>query len=275
MDKFSVLIPSYKEKERVFNLVKTILNDKLSEHIDKIIIVTPDKDLILPKSKKILLIRERKRRGKYFAIRLGLKEIKTKIVVMLSSDIRIRKNFLKYLITHFKNPKIGMVVGRPIADKNSRIYRFSKIIWDLHHLLCLKEPKGTEICAFRKIFNYFPKISADEVFIEYKIRKAGFKIIYEPKAYGYTKTPYSLKHFFSQRKRSFSGHLQLKKDYNFITSSMKPLLILKSLLSLILKTKSIKVFFDLLILTFIELLARVSAIIEVFSNKYEIIWRRY
>ena len=161
-----------------------------------------------------------------------------------------------------------MVVGRPIADRNSRIYRFSKIIWDLHHLLCLREPKGTEICAFRKIFNYFPKISADEVFIEYKIKEAGFKIVYEPKAYGYTKTPYSLNHFFNQRKRCFFGHLEIWKKYKFRTSSIKPFLVLRIFL---------KYFFNnfnslIIIIPLIEILARINAIFDYFLKKDYYIW---
>ncbi|MEM5830993.1 MAG: glycosyltransferase [Candidatus Aenigmatarchaeota archaeon] len=272
MDKFSVLIPTYQEKERPYNLVKTILKDKIANKIDRIVIVTPDKSLILPKSKKILLILEKERKGKWYAIKLGLKAIKTKIVIMLSSDLKMRNNFLSFLLKHFKDPYIGMVVGRPLADKNSKIYPFSKIIWDLHHLLCLREPKGTEICGFRKILTNFPRICADEVFIEYKIKKAGYKISYEPRAFGYTKIPYTLLQLFRQRKRIFNGHLQVKKEYNFVVSSMKIHLILSAMFQLLKRQRSIKLFFVLAVLIFIEILARIFATLEAFSNKFEIIW---
>jgi len=277
MKKFSILIPSYLENKRLQNLIKNILKDKLKEKIDKIIIVTPDKDLQLPFSKKILVIKERKRKGKSLAIRLGLKKIKTEIVVMLSSDLKMRKNFLRFLIPYFQKKEIGMIIGRPKADKNSKIFLFSKIIWDLHHLLCLKQPKATEICAFRKILKSFPKISADEVYIEYSIRKKGYKIIYEPRAYGYTKSPYSLKHFFSQRKRNFFGHLQILRFYRFKTSSLKiPLLI--QIFSEYVKKTGPKNFILLIIVTFIELLARLNALIDFLffsqsTDKY-IKWKR-
>ncbi|MEM7823495.1 MAG: glycosyltransferase [Candidatus Aenigmatarchaeota archaeon] len=272
MDKFSILIPSYREQDRLYNLVKTILKDKIANKIEKIIIVSPDKNLILPKSRKIILIKEKERKGKYYAIQLGLKRIKSKIIVMLSSDLRMRKNFLYFLLKHFKNKEVGMIIGRPKADKNSRIYYFSKIIWDLHHLLCLKKPKGTEICAFRKIFNYFPKVLADEVFIEYKIRKTKYRIVYEPKAFGYTKIPYTLLQFLKQRKRSFAGHLQIKKQYGFSTSSMEYSIILGILMDFLKEQTFIDIIF-LTALIFIEALARILAFIEFYLfRKIEVIW---
>jgi cellulose synthase/poly-beta-1,6-N-acetylglucosamine synthase-like glycosyltransferase len=271
--KFSILLPTYREKERISKLIKILLQDKLSKNIEKIVVVTPD-EIFLPKSKKILVLKEKERRGKSHAIRLGIKHIKTSLVVLLSSDIIMKKDFLETLFEHFKNHKVGMVVGRVKADRNSRIYKFSKIIWDLHHLLCLNEPKGTEIVAFRKIFKHFPFVSADEVFIEYKIRKAGYVVVYEPRVFGYTKIPYTLFQFFRQRKRSFNGHLEIKKKYKFKTSSMKIGLLIKILFEYLKEEHSMFNFFNLLVVTFIEVFARIFALIDALKGNYERIWKR-
>jgi len=272
--KISILIPSFLEKRRLTALSNTLLKDKLSKNIHKIVIVTPN-EVKLPKSKKVVIIREKERKGKSHAIKIGLKYITTSFVLLLTSDIRMRKNFLQYLLPHIKDPTVGAVVGRPVADKNSKIYKFSKIIWDLHHLLCLHQPKGTEIMLFRNIFKDFPLVSADEVFIEYKIRKAGYRIVYEPRAYGYTKIPYTLLQFFRQRRRSFNGHLQIKEKYKFETSSMKITLLLKIVFEYLRKEHSLETFFNLLIVIFIEILARICATIDAKMGKYEIIWKRF
>jgi cellulose synthase/poly-beta-1,6-N-acetylglucosamine synthase-like glycosyltransferase len=266
----SVLIPSFAEKKRIKHLVSMLLRSK---RVERIVIVTPD-EIKVPKSRKIVVIKEMERKGKSYAIKIGLKHINTSLVLLLSSDIRMRKNFLKYLLPHLKDPTVGAVVGRPMADKNSKIYKFSKIIWDLHHLLCLHQPKGTEIMLFRKIFKDFPLVSADEVFIEYKIRKAGYKIVYEPRAYGYTKIPYTLIQFFRQRRRVFNGHLQIKEKYKFETSSMKIGLLLRIVFYYLKKEHSPETFFNILIVSFIEILARILALIEAKMGKYEIIWKR-
>lgn len=273
MKKVSILIPSYLESKRLYQLTKSILNDKCKNKVEKIVIVSPDFNLPLPKSKKIILIKEKKRKGKSYAIKLGLSKIDSKTVVLLPSDIKMRKNFLCFLLKHFKNDNVGMVIGRPIADKNSRIYKFSKIIWDLHHFLCLKNPKGTEIIAFRNLIKNFPIVSADEVFIEYFIRLKGLKIVYEPKAYGYTLTPSSFYEFFLQRKRSFIGHLQIKKKYKFVTSSMKLTILLSILLSYV---KKKKLNFNLLILILIEFFARLFGFFEFYILKNEeIVWKKF
>jgi cellulose synthase/poly-beta-1,6-N-acetylglucosamine synthase-like glycosyltransferase len=269
----SILIPSFFESRRLVRLINIILKDKLFINVEKIIVVTPD-EIKLSKSKKIVVIKEKERRGKSYAIRIGLKHINTPLVLLLTSDIQMRRNFLQYLIPHLKDSNIGAVVGRPIADKNSRLYKFSKIIWDLHHLLCLYQPKGTEIMLFRKIFKDFPLVSADEVFIEYKIRKSGFKIVYEPRAYGYTKSPYTLLQFFRQRRRSFNGHLEINKKYNFKTSSMNYSLLAKIVLDYLKKEHSITIFLNFLIVVFIEIIARICALIDSMRKKYEIVWNR-
>jgi cellulose synthase/poly-beta-1,6-N-acetylglucosamine synthase-like glycosyltransferase len=269
----SILIPSFIENERIYNLINLILKDKFYKRVRRIVVVTPDK-VKLPKSRKVIVIKEKERKGKSYAIKIGLKHINTPFVLLLTSDIRMRKNFLKYLLNHIKDPTIGAVVGRPIADKNSRIYKFSKIIWDLHHLLCFYQPKGTEIMLFRNIFKDFPLVSADEVFIECKIRKAGYRIVYEPRAYGYTKVPYTLLQFFRQRRRSFNGHLQIKERYKFKTSSMKVSLLLKVVKDYLKKQHSLETILNLIIVSFIEILARICATIDAKRKKYEIIWKR-
>jgi cellulose synthase/poly-beta-1,6-N-acetylglucosamine synthase-like glycosyltransferase len=270
----SVLIPSFLEKRRLTFLVSKLLKDKLSKNIKKIIVITPD-EIKLPKLSKIIVIKEKERKGKSHAIKIGLKYIDTPFILLLTSDIRISKNFLQYLLSYTNDPTVGAVVGRPIADKNSKIYKFSKIIWDLHHLLCLHQPKGTEIMLFRKIFKDFPLVSADEVFIEYKIRKAGYKIVYEPRVYGYTKIPYTLLQFFRQRRRSFNGHLQIKEKYKFKTSSMKVSLLLKIAFDYLKKQHSLETFFNFLMVSFIEIMARICATIDTKMGKYEIVWKRF
>ena len=270
--RFTILIPSFKEKERLYNLLLTISKDKMFNKIEKIIVITPKKSK-LPKIKKLKIIKEKRRRGKFYAINLGLKETKTKFVILLSSDLRMRKNFLHFLVKHLKNKKIGMVIGRPLPDKNSKIYFLSKIVWDLHHLLCLKVPKGTEICAFRKIFKEMPEVSADEVFIEYKIREKGFQIVYEPRAYGYTEIPFSLRQLFLQRKRIFKGHLQIRKNFGFSTSSLRPSLLIKIVIEYLIKNFSLKVFVFLSFLVLLELFARFVGLIEFyFLKEVEVIW---
>ncbi len=273
MEKFSVLIPSYREYERLHDLVKTILEDELSKKIQKIVVVTPDKNVKLPNSRKIKLINEKMRKGKSKAIDIGLKEIDTDIIVMLSSDLKMRKNFLNGLLTPFNNKKIGMVIGRPKADKNSNIYPLSKIIWDLHHILCKKTPKGTEICAFRKIVNRFPRVNADEVFIEYEIKKIGMKIIYRPSATGRTRIPNNLTQLFKQRKRIFNGHLQMKEEYNFNASSMDTKLLFEIVTEFLKSNFSIKNTIMLSFLSILEIIARFSAMFDFYVLKnVQTIW---
>jgi hypothetical protein len=55
---------------------------------------------------------------------------------------------------------------------------------------------------------------------------------------------------------------------------MKIRLILKIVLDYLRKEHSIETLFNLLIVSFIEILARICATIDAKRNKYEIIWKR-
>jgi len=253
---FSVLIPHHRDDKKIYKLVETILTDPISKLLDRIVIVSPRN--LKFSDKKVKFIKEPKRAGKHKAIREGLKHIKTPIVIMLTADLRMRKGFIKYLLRHFVFQDVGVVIGRPLADKNSKIYALSKLIWDLHHEACKIKPKGTEIIAFRNIIKDFPEVNADEVYIEYFFTKEGYRMVYEPEAYGYTDSPSSLTEFFRQRKRIFIGHLQIKKLYNYETFTMN----IKNVTKVYTKRLSFRNWIKLTLLALIEILARSMGYIQ-------------
>ncbi|MEM0481046.1 MAG: glycosyltransferase [Candidatus Aenigmatarchaeota archaeon] len=269
MTKVSVLIPSFGEKERLFKLIKKL---KKCKEIREIIVVSPDKFVKKLKSKMVKVIIERKRKGKSAAINKGLKLINSEIILLLTSDI-ILEGSVSYLLKWFKKENIGAVVGKILADKNGKKYWLSKVIWNLHSLVCEIEPKGTEIMAFKKIFNKIDETLDDEVFIEYMIRKKGYKIVYEPKCFGYTKSPNTLLYFFRQRERSFLSHLEIIKKYSFYPSTLNTTILLKVIKKFFYTSnfKDIIVFF---LVCLIEIIARVSAIVKFIFSKYKYAWER-
>ena len=211
--------------------------------------------------------------GKWNAINIGLKKIKSNAVIMLAGDLRISKNSLKKLVETFKKHR-GVVIGRIKADKDSPIFQFSKHIWNLHHLLCRRYPKGTEMMMFENRIKRIDKTAVDEVFIEYLFRKIGRAVYYVEDAVGYTSSPKSLKHFFNQRKRSFIGHLELKIKYKYAPMSFSLIVVLKIYFKYFLDNLSEPIeVFRILIVGFIEFFARLVGLFEyLFLKKVPYKW---
>jgi len=276
---FYVIIPFLWEFRNLKNLIRSIKRSKSFRYVKKIIIVTPNKSIkkFIKNSGKIKLILENHRKGKSIAINTALRLVeKNSWILLINSDVTLRKDFLDYLMRSLKNQdldNVGGIVCRVMPSKKGKKYWLSKVIWDLHHISSLFNPKVSEIFMFKKFFDAIPPLVNDDVAIEYLIKKSGRKIVYEPKCYGFTESPNTLKYFFNQRKRIFFGHLEayLKLKYLPGTVDFKNLI---RVLKIYLRKRSIKEWLIFILVVFIEILARIAALIDFLlgRKRKNIIW---
>ena len=222
---FSIVLPTYKESNLGI-LVKKLLAQDIPKgfNLQRIIIVGLGFDKSdLNKIKKIHVIEEKFRNGKAIAITKALKNIKSDVIILQSSDTQPADNTLKNILLHFRDEKVGMVTGRPIPSDNPKYFSgfLNHLVWFLHHLISLQKPKATEITAFRVTFKKLPKkLVADEAYMESLIYRKGLNSVYSPKAIVYNKGPKSIKDFIAQRRRIFIGHLQIKDKFNYSVSTL-------------------------------------------------------
>ena len=228
---FSIILPAYRERG-VCNLVEKLLSERpaKSMRLEKIIVVECEcKDSARLRTiakkfrRKVKIIEERTRRGKASSINAALTKTGADIIVMESADTFPRKGTLAALLKPFRKSNVGMVAGRPVPtnDRRNFIGFLSHTVWALHHIISLDVPKAGEVVAFRRVFGRMPaNVVADESYIEFAVRKAGYRIVYAPGAVVYNKGPSSLSNFVKQRKRVFLGHMQAKKEFGYSVSTM-------------------------------------------------------
>lgn len=230
--RFSIIIPAYMEGG-VGALAETLLSERLpmGTQLEKIIVVEcecDDKSLykVEERSRKVVVLKERKRRGKASAINYALSRTGSEIIVMESADTTPKKGTVAKLLKPFSDPRVGMTVGRPVPldDRRSFVGYLSHVVWGMHHIVSSKHPKGGEMIAFRRTFASMPSdIVADESYVEYSVRNSGYTVTYSPGAVVYNKGPSSLANFVKQRRRVFSGHVQMKDELGYEVSTMDPL----------------------------------------------------
>jgi glycosyltransferase involved in cell wall biosynthesis len=239
----SVGIMAYNEEANIGRTIRAVLEQqKPSIHIEEVIVVASGcTDQTVPTVLEMALQEPRlrvcvqeKREGKASAINLFLKEAISPIVVLLGADVLPEASALEHLCAPFKDPKIGMVGGRPVPvnDQTTFMGHAAHLLWRLHDHLARVQPKLGEVIAFRNVISGIPIDSAvDEISIQALISQLDYQLIYEPACIVYNKGPLTIYDFLKQRRRIYAGHLQVRAQQNYAASTMKVIPIVRQLLA--------------------------------------------
>jgi poly-beta-1,6-N-acetyl-D-glucosamine synthase len=229
----SVGIMAYNEEANIGRTIDAVLKQQgPSVRIEEVIVVASGctdrtvpivADIALQEPRVRLCIQE-KREGKASAINVFLKQAISPIVVLIGADVLPEASALEYLCAPFKDPKIGMVGGRPIPvnDPATFMGHAVHLLWRLHDQMARVQPKLGEVIAFRNVISAIPTSSAvDEISIQALISQLGYQLIYEPACVVYNKGPLTIRDFLKQRRRIYAGHLKVRDQQNYEASTMK------------------------------------------------------
>jgi poly-beta-1,6-N-acetyl-D-glucosamine synthase len=231
--KCSIGIMAYNEEANIGRSIHAVLAQQgSSTRIEEVIIVASGcTDRTVPivaeialQEPRVRLCLQEKREGKASAINLFLKQASSPIVVLIGADVLPEDAAIEYLCSPFKDPKIGMVGGRPVPvnDPATFMGHAVNLLWRLHDHLARVYPKLGEVVAFRNVISGIPTSSAvDEISIQALISQLGYQVIYEPACVVYNKGPLSIRDFLKQRRRIYAGHLTVRHQQNYEASTMK------------------------------------------------------
>jgi len=236
----SVGVIAHNEEKNIEKLLISLINQKIDKvKINEVIVVSSGSndntnDIVRKISKEkplVKLVTEKKRKGKYSAINLFLKNAKSKILVLESADTIPKQDCVERLCRPLLDEKIGICASHPVPiNEKTRFMGFAvHLLWMVHHEISLENVKFGEMIAFRNIIKELPKTSVDEEFIAMSIKNKGFKEYYAKDAIVYNKGPSNIKDFIKQRRRIYAGHLELKNCKSYKTITMKWPLVFKKL----------------------------------------------
>ena len=222
----SIIITSFKEPN-LNRAINAILNQKIN-YKREIIIVAPDEDAkslvkIYSKKYKNLKYFKDPGKGKSYALNLLLKKLNSDILILTDGDVYLGNNSINEIMGLFKNPKIGVVTGRPVPQesRDNKLGYFANLLFYGAHNIRKKlfnENKFLEcsgyLFAFRnKVIKGFPLDVAEDAIIPYIFYIKNYKIGYAEKALVYVKNPDNFRDWLKQRKRTAKGHENLLKYY--------------------------------------------------------------
>src|SRR5713226_554810 len=237
----SIGIMAYNEEPNIGRTIHAVLQQQgPSMRIEEVIVVAsgctdrtgPIVAEIALQEPRVRLYIQEKREGKASAINLFLKQAISPVVVLIGADVLPAPSALEYLCVPLKDPKIGMVGGRPVPVNDPATFMgyAAHLLWRLHDRLARIHPKLGEVIAFRNVIAGIPTDSAvDEISIQALISQLGYQLIYEPACIVYNKGPLTIRDFLKQRRRIYAGHLQTREQQNYEAATMKVSLIASQL----------------------------------------------
>jgi Glycosyltransferases, probably involved in cell wall biogenesis len=239
----SVGIMAYNEEANIGRTVRAVLEQQgITVRINEVIVVAsgctdrtvPIVAEIASQEPRVRLCIQEKREGKASAINLFLKQAVSEVAVLIGADVIPESSALEYMCAPFKDPKIGMIGGRPIPinDPETFMGHAVHLLWRLHDQMARVYPKLGEVIAFRNVVSGIPSDSpVDEISIQALISQLGYRLIYEPACIVYNKGPLTIRDFLKQRRRIYAGHLQVRDQQNYAASTMRVSPILLQLLA--------------------------------------------
>ncbi len=224
MPKVTLMIMSYNEARVIEKKIKNSLELGYPKNKLEIFVVDSasndgTQEIVKKYSGKVRLVEQGERKGKASAINHGMKYASGDIMMITDSNAMMNKEAIKKIARHFSNKKIGGVCGRFEARdiRETSIGAGGNIYWKIERFLRQNESMidsaihmSGEITAFRKgVIDKVDESSLSEDFdMAIRIRKAGYRIIYEPDAVAYEPAPENVKDLLIQKKRITIGTWQ-------------------------------------------------------------------
>jgi cellulose synthase/poly-beta-1,6-N-acetylglucosamine synthase-like glycosyltransferase len=214
MVEVSVIVPAYNAEKTIGKTISGLLNQDYNKKYEIIVVDDGSTDTtreVVKKFKEVKLI-EQEHKGPAAARNLGAKKAKGNILLFTDADCIPAKNWIRNMIEPFKNKEIVGVQGTyKTLNKESLIARFAGYEIEERHKKMEKEKYidfiSTFSAGYRKdIFlkfngfdESFPIASGEDPELSFRISKAGYKMVFQPKAFVFHKHPDTLFKFLKQK----------------------------------------------------------------------------
>lgn len=210
----SVIIPAYNSEKTIAQTLNALKKQDFPKNKYEIIVVddgSKDKTVEIAKKFRVKVFAN-PHRGPAWQRNFGAKKAKGEIILFTDSDCVSNRNWLKEMTKPFVEKEIVGVSGTyKTLNKNKIIARFEGYEIEKRHKR-MKKAKyidfiGTYSAAYRKknflkfdgFDTSFPVASGEDPELSFRIAKAGYKMVFNPKAFVYHPHIDSLRGYLRQK----------------------------------------------------------------------------
>ncbi len=221
----SVIIPAHNEEKCISKTIKSILSLDYPRRLLEVIVVndcSKDKTKKIAKgfSKKglIRLISNKVNKGKGYSLNRGIAASRGDLVVCMDADSTVKRNALKKMVPHFRNPDIAAVTpALKIINTKNKLekmqyieYIFNVFFRKMLGFLDAIHVTPGAFSIYRKsvlqeIGGFDEHNLTEDMDIALRIHKAGYRIENELGAVSFTECPSKWGQLYKQRMRWYRG----------------------------------------------------------------------
>ena len=221
----SIVVPAYNEQSGIANAVRSLATSDYP-NVDVVVVddgstdKTTDAVASLP-FPNIRIINQANQ-GKPAALNTGIAATKADIVVMVDGDTIFEPDTLRLLVQPFADPAVGAVAGNTkVANRRGLLGRWQHIEYVMgfnldrrmfEQLRCMPTVPGAigafRRCALDTVGGVHADTLAEDTDLTMALGRAGWRVVYEPRARAWTEAPATVRSLWKQRYRWSYGTMQ-------------------------------------------------------------------
>lgn len=231
----TVLIAAYNEEDSIKDTIDSINNSNFLGSIEIIVVndgsTDKTKDVLqkLSKQAENLLVINKENGGKSSALNVGLKYVKTKIVVTIDADTTMHENAIREIVSTHINNGFQATAGAIRVNNPSKNLITKVQNWDyMIGLASAKQAQGAhdgilvaqgafscfDVSVIRESNGWREDVVGEDIVLSWSLNKSGMVIGYAPFAICFTNVPENYKSFFNQRKRWSRGLIEAFRQHS-------------------------------------------------------------
>lgn len=196
MDKIAIIIPNWNGEEKLQKHLPDVLEASNGAQVLVVDDGSTDKSVQLLKIKfpEVILIEKKQNSGFSSTVNLGVNSVNAEFVVLLNSDASPKRDFLKYLLPHFEDPKVfsvGCNTGGSFAkasfhdgffwhcQADTKVEEVHKTLWVSGGSGIFRKKIWDELDGMDTLYDPFYEEDLD---LGYRALKRGYINLFEPKA---------------------------------------------------------------------------------------------
>ncbi len=235
----TIIVPAYNEEKTIGETVDSLLD---LSYVNKEIIVVDDGSTdrtfqvaTAHANSACTHVVTQPNGGKWDALNTGVQAAKGEFTVCIDADTLLDPHAIQHLIQQFSNPKVAAVAGNvKVGNRRGLLTKLQALEYivginlhrrseaNLQNVTVVPGPIGAfRTSVIKEIGLFEGDTFAEDADITFRILKAGYKTVFEARAFGYTEAPKSMTSLAKQRYRWYRGSLQVLSKHKDMTFNKK------------------------------------------------------
>ncbi len=228
----TVLIPAYNEERNIENTLRAATSIDYPEY--EVVVVddaSTDRTAEIVTDNvnrgKVRLIRKLVNEGKAMALNDAIPCTNGEILLIIDADASPDPDILKYMVPHFRFPRVAAVTGNPrVANRKTLLGKLQSI--EFTSIISLQRraqrvwgrimTMSGVVGAFRRsalidVGMYSPEMATEDIDLTWKLHLKHYEVRYEARALVWMRVPQSLSGLWKQRRRWTLGLSQVLRRH--------------------------------------------------------------